>query len=703
MLKRVSKALAALLLVVVFLMMPLTASAAVNTPYDGYQYDVSGNSIEAPTGYTPQKVVSGRELPTGTLGSASDLFVDEDGLLYVVDSQQGRLIVLDEELNYREVLYFSENGEERTFPGMAGVYITGTGTSRKYYVADPNNARVFVADSERRIIQELFRPESELMPSNVSFSPSKVLVDSKGIVYVMVPGLYRGACVFSPEGEFLTFFGSNEVELSARMLLDYFWKSIANDSQKDQMARYIPVEFANFDITPDDFIYTVTMKTVAGGSVISTDEIKRMNAKSVNVYMEENYGDLEAAWSNKTLLDTAFVDIDVMDSGHVAALDATQGRVFMYDKNGQWITVYGGTGVLKGLFRIPVAIESIGDRVYVLDQMADTVTMFIPTDYGKTLLAALDLYNEGLYEESVPLWQEVIRQSGGYDPAYISIGKMYLNQGRYQEAMDYFQKGHSPELYSDAFKQQRNITLRNWFYPIFAVLVVLVVWVIISDARDRVSKKREVDLASVGPFRKVTYILFHPTEGYETTVRLQHVKTSAVVAGICLLLWFFATILTWQYNGYIFNQNIAEDFNIWAMFGQTFLVFGLFVLSNWFVSTMMDGSGKLIDIVYVVAVGMLPYVFYQLSSLLLSNVLVMEEGAFMTLLGAIAVLWSVVLIVLGIKAIHEFSLGKTIMAVIFTVVGILIIVFLALLLWSLFQQLVSFVAAIYDEISLKLK
>lgn len=121
--------------------------------------------------------------------------------------------------------------------------------------------------------------------------------------------------MFSEEGEFLTFFGSNRVELSARMLLDYFWKGLLSDKQKDNMARYIPVEYANFDLTPDNFIYTVTQKSVAGGSVVSTNEIKKMNAKSVNVYKDANYGDLEVAWSDGRLLDTAFVDIDVMDSG----------------------------------------------------------------------------------------------------------------------------------------------------------------------------------------------------------------------------------------------------------------------------------------------------------------------------------------------------------------------------------------------------
>ena len=681
----------------------LPGAAAVDTPYDGYAYNEKGNAVAAPVGYVPQKVVSGRQLPPGTLGNAADLFVDEDGLLNVADTDSGRILVLDEELRYVKTLTFRENGEERELPGLAGVFIRGSGAERTYYAADPQNKRVIIADSGLNIRQVIERPDSALLPDNVPFAPSKVLVDKEGVLYVLVPGLYRGACVFSEEGEFLTFFGSNRVELSARMLLDYFWKGLLSDKQKDNMARYIPVEYANFDLTPDNFIYTVTQKSVAGGSVVSTNEIKKMNAKSVNVYKDANYGDLEVAWSDGRLLDTAFVDIDVMDSGLVAALDATQGRVFLYDENGQWITVFGGIGVLEGTFRIPTAVETIGERIYVLDTMGDTVTMFTPSAFGRTIFSAIRLYNEGKYEESVSLWQEVIRYAGGYDPAYISMGKTYLNSGDYTAAMDCFRRGHAPELYSDAFRQQRSVGLRSWFYPIFALLAVLVIWIVVSDSRDRTSRARDVDAGALGPARRLRYTLFHPTDGYEAGVRAGRARSRAAITRVSLARGFFATILTWQYNGYVFNQNVAGDFSIWIILGQTLLVFGLFVLANWFVSTMMDGSGKLLDIVYVLAVGLLPYVGYQLLSLLLTNVLTREEGAFLTLLGAAAILWSAVLMVLGLKVVHEFSFGRTVLAVLYSLIGILIILFLALLLWSLFQQLAMFLVSLYDELSLKLK
>ena len=88
----------------------LPGAAAVDTPYDGYAYNEKGNAVAAPVGYVPQKVVSGRQLPPGTLGNAADLFVDEDGLLNVADTDSGRILVLDEELRYVKTLTFRENG-----------------------------------------------------------------------------------------------------------------------------------------------------------------------------------------------------------------------------------------------------------------------------------------------------------------------------------------------------------------------------------------------------------------------------------------------------------------------------------------------------------------------------------------------------------------------------------------------------------------
>ena len=62
------------------------------------------------------------------------------------------------------------------------------------------------------------------------------------------------------------------------------------------------------------------------------------------------------------------------------------------------------------------------------------------------------------------------------------------------------------------------------------------------------------------------------------------------------------------------------------------------------------------------------------------------------------VVWSAVLIISAMKAVHQYTMPKTILAIIFTVVAMVIIVLVLILLISLFQQIVMFVYSIYTEL-----
>ena len=60
------------------------------------------------------------------------------------------------------------------------------------------------------------------------------------------------------------------------------------------------------------------------------------------------------------------------------------------------------------------------------------------------------------------------------------------------------------------------------------------------------------------------------------------------------------------------------------------------------------------------------------------------------------------MLLLGIQEIHEYSKGKMVSTLLLTVIGAAIIVFVALLFFSLLQELGSFVYSIYREFSLRL-
>ncbi|MBE6876724.1 MAG: hypothetical protein E7496_08435, partial [Ruminococcus sp.] len=66
-------------------------------------------------------------------------------------------------------------------------------------------------------------------------------------------------------------------------------------------------------------------------------------------------------------------------------------------------------------------------------------------------------------------------------------------------------------------------------------------------------------------------------------------------------------------------------------------------------------------------------------------------------------LWSGVLLFSAIKSVHQYTFMKTIGAIILTICAMLIMLFLLVLLLSLFQQVYVFVYSIYTEIAYRLK
>ena len=76
------------------------------------------------------------------------------------------------------------------------------------------------------------------------------------------------------------------------------------------------------------------------------------------------------------------------------------------------MTVFGGIGSFVRNFTVPVALETVGEAVFVLDQMADTITKFIADHLGQLVMTASLMYQSGRYEESLEMWNRVLSHNG---------------------------------------------------------------------------------------------------------------------------------------------------------------------------------------------------------------------------------------------------------------------------------------------------
>ena len=475
------KALAFLLALLLFSSFCLSSSAEI--PYTGYSYDEWNVAIPSTVGYRPTKVHYGdAELKT-RFNAPEDMFIAEDGTVYLLDAGDNRVVVLDNQFKLIKTIdmFTLPDGTGYSLLNPKGIFVR----DGLIYVADYDNMSVIVSDIEGKIRLKLTKPENQIFPVDSEFRPMRILVDSEGNIYVLVLGIYQGAAVFNAKGDFIDFYGSNTVIPTVNVLIDKFWKRILSKEQESQISNYVPVQFTSFDITKDDFVYSCTSFNADGIS-----ELRYINPMGRNLWNDNAHGDLEVGWYKNKSFYTNFVDVAVTEDDFLFALDSTKGRVFLYDPEGYMVFVFGGKSAQKGTFTQPTAVDTYGNKVLVLDKVKRSITVFEPTEYGEKVIEAMRLFVDGNYAASQKLWETVLKQDSNLFTAYVGIGKAMYYSGKYKESIAYFRKGKDRESESKAFKEYRSAVLRASFPYIMScgsALFVITISVII--VRRKRSKK----------------------------------------------------------------------------------------------------------------------------------------------------------------------------------------------------------------------
>lgn len=707
------------------LMLVTPVAALSDTPYQGYIYDSYDKSNPAPVGYEPEKIVNKNVLGLDAIGKLYDMDFDDEGLLYVLDSDMSSIYVLDVDMNLQSIIKLYDvngllnpsnteaaEGEENTsnteepttdeqiefdeatlvdFSKAQGIFIHGKGEEKRIYIADTEHARVLVADEDGKLLQVFLRPKTTLIPDDVEFRPTRVVVSQENTVYILCQHVYSGVLMLNQYGEFLGFCGANKIEMTAGMLFDYLWKKLLSEEMKTTQSRYVPVEYTGLDIDDEGYLLACT---VAGTD--KSESIRRLNSKGNNIFPLTTFGDLETSEIGEKVVTTTFTDVTGIGDGIFAALDSALGRVFVYDNDGSFLLSFGTMGNQLGTFKTPIAIASYNDYVYVLDQGTNAITMFAVNDYGNTVLKASRAYLKGLYNESIELWESVLVQNGAFETAYVSIGRSLMNLEDYKGAMEYFERGQSRVDYSRAFQEYRTRLIAEWFDVIAVVVIVLCVGLFIFF---KLRKKKKISYdyeVPDGYFRRLFLSIAHPMRDMMAFVN--NTKGSAWIAPFVAALWFFESVFSYQTRAFIFNTNDPAKMDIRLLFIGSVGLFFLFIISNWLICTMFSLSGKMKQIATVTSLAILPYIFANIFNTILSNFLTEEEGMFMTIISILSIVWGIMIMFVGLSKIHEASIMLTFVLVVATLVGIFVIIFLILVFFSLWQQFIDFCSSVISEL-----
>ncbi len=565
----------------------------LNAPvtYLSYKYDIWDTSVPSFPSYEARNAVNGWHLGIGAMNNPKDLCKDTEGFIYILDSGNKRVIVVDSEMKLvKTINSFSLDGSNLELEEPAGLYVD---ENKNLYIADRGAKAVFITSLDGVCTRVIRKPVTDLIDEQTDFIPHKVLVDHAGVIYVLSFGAYEGAYTFDENGDFLGFFGSNKVSVNQKLLSDRVWRFFATKEQQQRMYRYVPVEYANFCIDKEGFIYTVSNY----GDNEQPGQVRKLNPLSQNIlfFIQKPdlmfFGDFEYTYTNR-IEKSSLIALDVDDYGFITVLDVERGRIFQYDQSCNLVSISGGPGNQTGTFGNAADLVCIQDTIYVLDNVKGSLTSFKPTRYGKALRSATILYEEGYYEQALEPWYEALKLDRSNYLILRGLGRSYERLGNYEKSMYFYKEAQFHRFYSDSFLEWRTAFLRdNFMLFMLCIVLALVSPPVISHIIIQRRKNRPVERSVyVKALQFPFYLIAHPGRGWE---ELKDEKQGRLLfANSILVLTFIMSIIEFQFTGFIFNGNKLDEMNLLINFASTVGIFILWCVSNWAVCTLLDGMGK---------------------------------------------------------------------------------------------------------------
>ena len=719
--KKLTKVL--ILVIVAVMLFGTVYSSAANT-YDTYTYSIDGEPLMSPTAYSALDDFDAIDMNLAASGvpslkTANDIVADEKGNLYIADSDHNRIVVLNKYYEYVTSLssYVDENNKEQTLKNPKGVFVTDpnkTADGESFiYVCDTDNFQVVIFDRDYNYVRTIEKPDSPILTKD-AFTPTSIAVDIYGRIFIVSTSCYEGVIVLSSEGDFTGFIGAQKVTFS---LIQMIWRRFQTKEQREASVKNIAVAYNNITVDEDGFIYVTSNTTKqeemmnqykAIKSKSSTySPVKKLNSQGTEIMKRNGFfdpgGEVAILGSSQV---SQITDVSVGNEGSWTILDKSRSRMFTYDQNGNLLFAFGNSGdqLGNGIDFVAMTYQVVDGeyRLVLLDNSSSgyKITVYSPTSYCDTIMAALHNQNENNYSQSIYFWQDVLTQNNNFDLAYIGIGKALYSQGKYEEAQEMLSSAYETEYYSKAFIQIRNGIVAKWLLP----LVILIIAVIVLFLKFLGYAKRKNKATSLKVGRKTYWeellyafhLVFHPFDGFWD---LKHEKRGSVRAATTILA--IATVSLFYQSigkGYTFNTRGADDANIFLTIGLVAAVVLLFCVSNWCLTTLFEGEGSFRDIYIATGYSLAPLPIFLIVSTLLSNVLTITEGSIVNLVSSLGFVWVGLLLFFGVLVTHDYSIGKNFITVLGTIVAMLIILFVIVLFASLVVQMVTFIIAIFSEI-----
>lgn len=635
----------------------------------------------------------------------NDIYCAENGEIYLLGGESSKITVLNKDYTLNRVIAVTdEQGEEVSFTDAKGIYAK----DGFIYLCDTQNSQILILGSDGRVTDRWTAPESSLIPEGFVFQPTAIEKDPDGYFYVLSFGCFYGALTYSPEGEFIGFYGSNRVKATALDTLSYLWDLIAsNDAKKSVSAKTLPYSFVDFCFDKDGYMITCTGNT----SGAATGQISKISpGGSVILFQKEKDGKFVTSESVNFLENKVIkrfnagrlqniVAIAVDNNGFMYALENTYGLIYVYDEECNLITAFGGgigKGEQLGLFQKPTSIALNGDDVLVADSETASVTVFKPTEYGTLLKKAQICYLNGDYDDAESLWTEVLALDRGNQLAYRGLAMASYNGGDYKKALEYAETGMDYNVYDLAYQQLFKNFISDhfvWFF-VAAIAIIAAAAVLIVKAG-----KRKTPLIKNLKLRTALSSSVHPFIAFED-IKNKELGSVAIAIAVTAL-FYLSKVLETTASGFLFTDVSKRNYNTLFTLAQTVGLIILWSVVNWLVCTLFEGKGNLKEVLVASTYSLIPLVLYNFVRVITSHILPLSGRAFMDALYVLILIYTFYLLSVAIMSAHEFTFPKFLLTAAVTLFGMFLVIFIIFMIIVLLQQFWDFFHSIYLELAFR--
>jgi len=679
--------------------LPLKVEA--QSAYKTYTLDRGNNLSETNEAYEAVYMV--RTLSDGTtLNAAKDFFIDDEDYMYIADTGNKRVVILNQNL---EVLF--SFGTELLIKPL-GIYVVDDFIYVADYglgQADTDLGNIYIWHFDKtqatfetaiELIDTLSTPSSTILEvDGFIFRPMKIAVDSNHTMYIVNEGTTSGVLMINANNRFIDYFASNNIDIT---LWERIQRIVYANNENVYVAKNIPAPVSNITLDNKGYFYTVTQKPL---DTAMGDNLKKVNIGGTNYFPEEMfvYADLVDAWAGTV--------------GNVYAVTSA-GFLCEYDNQGNLLFMWGGKGTGNdklGLFMSAssIAVDS-ANNIYVIDDNANrnSIQVFRETPFAYQVHQALDLYNQARYVESIEVWQEVLRYNSMLDMAYRGIGLGYQMNEEYDLALEQFKIAFDQKNYSEAYWEIRNLWMTDHISAVLWIVIgsaIVLLTIGLTNKKYRYLGHPGVILDQIRKYRIPRELLFmfrfikHPADAcYE--VKAKH-KASVLTAWIVLVLLFILYILGIVFTGFIFNNAIPEETILIKEAMSLLLPILIFIIANYLMSSLMEGEGTF-KATFINTVGALMPVFLIYPFvILISNYITLNESFLYTIGSTVMLAWVGILIFFNIKETHNYTVGQTFINLILTVLMMVIIIVVMIMVYLMIIQVTNFVTDLIKEVILR--